>query len=240
MKEFNPLQYFLYLSCLTVIITSLFFDKHYLSILLPITLLFLLLTYLYQVFKRKHLKINFFFIISVMSLMISDHLIYVSFTDYFSYMCICIIIYALFSSLALKKYCAPITFRWKTTMTLPLFISIGLLGYLIFSISDLVLELLPNTIPYIVSTILTLLLYAGISYYIYVSDTYSHGIKLLISAFLCQFVVGFTVINELFLLNNFCTFFIVSAHILGIYIFMKFLVEQDPTTIQDSIKKHLL
>ncbi len=64
--------------------------------------------------------------------------------------------------------------------------------------------------------------------------------KLIISAFLCQFVVGFTVINELFLLNNFCTFFIVSAHILGIYIFMKFLVEQDPTTIQDSIKKHLL
>ncbi len=239
MKEFNPVAYLLYASCFIVVISSLFFDSYYLSIILPISLLFLLLTYLYEVVKRKDLKMNFFFVSTIPCLMISDYLIYIGFKDYFSHICICIILYALFSSLALKEYFTSITFRWKRTSTVSLVISLGLLGYLIFSISDLILEFLPNAIPYIASTTLALLLYLGISYYIYISDVYNSGIKLLMSAFLCQFVVGFTVVNELFLLNNFCTLFNVSAHILGIYIFMRFLVEQNPTVIQDSVKKHL-
>ncbi len=239
MKEFNPVVYLLYVSSFAVMISSLFFDRYYLTILLPITLLFLLLTYLYEVVKRKDLKVNFFFISTIPCLMISDYLIYTSFKGNFSYICICITLYALFSSLALRDYFTAITFRWKRTSTISLAISLGLLGYLIFSISDLILEFLPNAIPFIASTTLALLLYLGTSYYVYVSDTYNAGIKLLMSAFLCQFVVGFTVVNELFLLNNFCTLFNVSAHILGIYIFMRFLVEQNPTVIQDSVKKHL-
>ncbi len=239
MKQFYPVKYLFYISCLAVIITSLFLDKHYLRIILPITLLFLLLTYLHEVLNRKHIKMNFYFMISVMSLMVSDYLIHVNFIAYFSYICICIISYTLFSSLALKEYCATIKFHWKRTSILPLLIGIGLLGYLIFSISDLILELLPNTIPYIVPTILVLLLYSGISYYVYISDAYRHGVKLLISVFLCQFVVGFTVINELFLFYNLGTLFIVSTHILGLYLFMRFLVDQDPTILQDSVKKHL-
>ncbi len=239
MKQFYSVKYLLYVSCFAVIISSLFFDKYYLRIVLPITLLFLLLTYLHEVLNRKHIKINFFFIATVPCLMISDYLIYVNFIEHFSYICICIILYALLSCLALKGYYTAIKFHWKRTSIVSLLITIGLLGYLIFSISDLILEFLPNAIPYIVCTCLALLLYLGISYYVYVSDLYSLGIKLLISAFLCQFVVGFTVINELFFLNNFCTLFIASTHVLGIYLFMRFLVEQDPTVLQNAIKKHL-
>ncbi len=239
MKELNPVKYLLYVSCFAVIISSLFFDKYYLRIVLPITLLFLLLTYLHEGLSRKHIKINFFFVATVLCLMISDYLIYVGFIAYFSYICICITLYALLSSLALKEYFGYIKFPWKRTSIVSLFISIGLLAYLIFSISGLILKVLPNVMPYIVFTTLALLLYLGISYYIFVSDLYSYGIKLLISAVLCQFVVGFTIINEIFLLNNLCTLCIASAHILGIYLFMRFLVKQDPTILQDAIKKHL-
>ncbi len=222
-----------------MIISSFFFERHYLRILLPITLLLLCFAYFFEISKKKHFKMNIFFISSVVCLMVSDYLIYSNFVNHFTFICICITLYALLSILALKAYTTKIKFDLKKITTLPFLISVALLGYLIYSISDLILELLPNSIFFIIPTTLILLLYAAVSYYIYSSDAYSSGFKLIIAAFLCQFVVGFTVINELFLFNNFCTLFIVSAHILGIYVFMEFLSSQNPNILQDSIKKPL-
>jgi len=215
-----------------VILIPFFFDRIALSFFLPITLLLMVLTYIQEVFLAKHVKVNLFFVLSIGSLFLPDFMVYTDFVSYFAYICVSIVFYAVFTSLSLKEYLNDVQFYGNKKALPSLIIGVGLLFYVIFSVSNLILELIPDAMFAISLTVIALLVYTGISYIIYISDSYVHGIRLLISAILSQITIGFTVINELFLLNPIATALIMCSHIFGLYIFLRFLVDQDPHGIE--------
>ncbi len=182
---------------------------------------------------------NIYFLVSVVCLMIADYMIYTDFTKNFSYICICIFLYTILSSLALKEYVFEIKIKWKNALSYPFIIASLLICYLIFSFSSLIIDVLPDSKLIISLPVTGLIIYYLVSYYLYVSDAYRYGIKLLVAIITCVAIVALTSMNQLYLQCDSCTLFIALGHILGIYIFMRFLVIQDPKDVQDVIKHDL-
>ena len=148
-------------------------------------------------------------------------------------------IYLILSSLALKKYLVNINYTLKKTIAFSFLITALLMCYLIFSVLNLILEILPDSLFIILLTTTGLLIYILISYYIYISDSYKNGVSLLISLIICFAVMGFSPINELYLQNRYFTLFIALFHVLGIYLFMTFLDNQNPKKLQDATNSHI-
>ena len=182
---------------------------------------------------------NSYFLVSVVCLMIADYMIYTDFIKYFSYICICIFFYTILSSLALKEYLFAVKIIWKRAVSYPFIIATLLICYVIFSFSSLILDVLPDSKLIISLPVTGLIIYYLASYYLYISDAYKYGIKLLVAIITCVAIVALTSMNQLFLQCDSCTLFISLGHILGIYIFMRFLVIQDPNDIQDVVKYDL-
>ncbi len=234
MKNLHAPKVMFYVCYLIVIIVSAFFDKSYLKIILPITLFVLILNY----FKDSP-RINIFFILSIVALMITDFLLYTDMISNFSKICILISVYLVFTSISLKSYIVQTKQHWSKLISVSLLISLALIVYLIFSISELVLHRLPGAIPYIILAVVSLLIYIAVSYYIYISDVYASGIKLLIAACLCIFIITLAPINELFYSSRAFIIFNTTGHILGLYLFMKFLIETDPAVVAPKVPKYV-
>ena len=146
----------------------------------------------------------------------------------FKMVCVTMFMYLVAFCFALKDYLNQIKLHWSKLISVPLLISLALVIFLVISISDLVLYLLPGSTPYIIITVVPLLTYVAISYYIYVSDRYNAGIKLLFSACLCILTVALCPINELFYPSPVFTVFVTTAHLLGMYTFMQFIRSTAP------------
>ncbi len=184
-------------------------------------------------------KIDFWYLISLLVIIVCDILIYLDFLHYFSVICILISIYFVLCTVVIKKFISTEKFKITSLLSVPILVSICLITYLIYSILQLILYMILDAIPYVIISIFSLLAYVGSSYFIYITDRYKGGLKLLIVACLCMFIVCLIAINELFYYNVVFTVLIVSTHILGFYIFMKFLIETKPENITIDSKKYL-
>lgn len=210
---------------LIVVIISAFYDKTYLKFMLPFTLSFIVLFY-YANKKNKDLSFG----LSMIALMICDYSIFSDMMTNFYMVCISISLFFIAICIALKNYFINTRLPWSKLISLSFFISIGLVLYLIISISAMIYQLIPNAVPFIVLAVLPLLANIIITYYIYVSDRYKFGgINLLFSSCLFILAVVLTPINELFYPSPVFTIFIASAQLIGVYIFTNFLVEMKPS-----------
>ena len=222
-NQLTPLTVLLLVCYMIVTVLSAFFDKAFLEFALPITLLVIIMNYYHE-----SKNVNYFFIISIISSMMLDYFIYTDLIDNFSIACIATFSYLITSCLALKDYFFQIKLQWTKLISVPLLISLALVIFLVISISDFVLYLVPNATPYIIIAVVPLLMYVTISYYIFVSDRYNTGIKLLFAACLCIVTVALCPINELFYPSPVFTILVTTAHILGFYLFMQFLTKTAP------------
>ena len=230
-------QALFFLGCCALAVISIFFDLKYLSIAIPLVLLLILFTYLRD--RNNKIKVNLNFIISIACLMVLNFLIYADYTLYFYYICVVLTLYCIFSSLALKKYLTPKPPLNRKTANISFIATFCLLFYLIYTLADLVLEYFPNALLFVIIAVIGLLIHSVTSYYIFYSDQYSIGTLVLISFIILIYMVCFTIINEVFLLKNIFTVFIAVPHVIGIYIFMKFLVNQNPNEVQNSNDRYL-
>ena len=215
----------LFVCFITVTILSAFFNKAFLEFALPITFLVLIIDY-----YHKSKNVNTFFVISLISLIASDYFAYTDMNSNFEMVCIATSTYLIASCFALKDYFSQLKVHWIKLLSLPLLISLALVIFLIISISDIVLFSLPESTPYIIITIIPLLIYLSISYYIYMADIYNSGIKVLLSAIISVLVIALSPINELFYSSSVFTVGITTAYIGGIYMFMQFITETAPVS----------
>ncbi len=223
MKKTEPLHIFFYISSLVVIIIAAFFERKFLIYALPMVIFSIGLLYIKSIDK-----INVWYLISLLVMLIGDILIYLDFIKYFSIICTLTSIYFLLCALILKKYISPKNFKISTLLSLPIVVSVCLITYLVHSISQLVLHMVLDATPYVIINVFGLLTYVAVSYFIYITDIYKGGLKLLIVACLCIFIVSLLSINELFYYSTVFTVLINITHILGFYIFMKFLTNTKP------------
>ncbi|WP_091405902.1 hypothetical protein [Aquimarina amphilecti] len=124
-------------------------------------------------------------------------------------------------------------------MSVPILISSALVVYLIYSISQLLFDMVKDAIPEVIVCLFSSTMYILVAYLIYMQDTYKDGLKLIIVSCLCIFIVSLLPINELFYFNNIFTVLINIAHVLSLYIFMEFLLNTAPDKIINKSEKYL-
>ncbi|RKN02740.1 hypothetical protein D7035_22895 [Aquimarina sp. AD1] len=147
--------------------------------------------------------------------------------------------YFIFCTIAIRKYLFIKTVQRSTFLSIPILISSALVAYLIFSISQLLIDMVREAIPEVVFCLFSSTVYMLVAYLIYMQDTYRDGLKLIIVSCLCIFIISLLPINELFYFNNIFTVLINVAHVLSMYIFMKFLLETTPEKTIDANERYL-
>ena len=234
MRNLTPTKVLLYMAYLMLIITAAFLPKTYMQIALPIVLSTLIVNYV-----TNNKNINIYFVLGLVALMFSNYFTYVDIIIHFPKICIFVSIFLIMSCLSLKDYLSEIKLKWSKLISWSLIISLSLILYLVFSISELVLHKLPGSIPYIVLSVITLLAYISISYYIYISDMYINGIKLLFAACFFIVIICLVPINELYYPNRIFLVFGNLGHLLGLYVFSAFLKESDPVVSISKVAKYV-
>lgn len=231
----NPLPYLFFYFCFClVLLTASFFPKETLIYVKPLSIISITLIYL-----KNSAKINPWYVISMAVVLVNDTFVYINFKSYFNIIAILITLYYSLCALLLKKYVSIKDFKIINIFSFPIIISFLLVVYLIFSITELVLPHLKNSLFYLAIILISLLFFTGLCFLIYIRDRYTDNFILFASACCCFFVNALLPINELFYYNRIFTIMLNIGEIFGIYFFMKFLISAKATESVDEIEKYL-
>ena len=234
MKNIKLPDILFYCMFTAVVIIAVFFDRKYLAYALPLTIVTIGIIY----FRRKSKK-SVWYILSLISMMICDAFIYTDFIQNFGVICILTAIYFISCTLALRRYLWIKNIKRNTFLSIPILVSSGLVAYLIYAISQLLMDVVKDAIPEVVICLFGSTLYILVSYLIYAQEMSKEGLKLIVVAFLCIFIVSLLPINELFYSSKIFTVFINIAHVLSLYILMKFLIRTSPEKEMSSHENYL-
>ncbi len=206
-----------------VIVVAVFFEEQYLLYtkpLIPISLIFI------YIFNSKTKSVYYF--VSMILLLMNDTLVYHDFARYFDVIALILVLFYLFNFLLLKNYISFGDLKIRKLITFPIIISFILISYLTFSISQLVLPALVDSIISFFMILIALLLFVGICFFIYTIDKYYGNVRLFISASCCLFVSAFLLINYFYYYTRVFTILINIAEIVGLYFLLKFLIDAKP------------
>ncbi|UZO80200.1 hypothetical protein NBT05_14750 [Aquimarina sp. ERC-38] len=234
MKNLTITKAILYTSFIITFVISGFFDKTLLQLVMPMVLIAIIIDYLY-----KNSNINLYAVLGLISLIFTDYFLYVDIVSHFSKICIFITIYMVLAVYSLRKYFNQIQIQFFKMISWSLIISLLLIIYLIFSVSELVIHMLPGSLPYILISVVALLTYIAISYCIYISDYYKGGFQLIVSASLLLLSVTLSPINELYYPSDLFLVLVTSSHIASLIIYMNFIKETDPFVPSSLITKFI-
>ncbi len=212
-----------YISSISVIVIASFFDEKLIAIALPATITCLLAIYI-----KKAKQINFWYLGNLLVMLVCNLLIYLDFVRYFLAINILITLYHLLSVMSLKAYIDVKKIKTTNFSSFSLIIGITLIIYLIYAIVDLIFDFLLPYIGYAILTVVALIAYVIVSYLIYKTDMYKGGIKLLIASYIWMFVHALTPINEITIHFRVFTVLIITTHIIGLYLFLTFLINNEP------------
>ncbi len=220
MKNINATYLFFYISFLIVIYTAIFLDKIVLVYIKPIVPLSLIILYITNV-----KKINLFFPLSMLVIATTDAFNYFDFVTYFDYIAVLISVFYVLCVLLLKDYVAKDDIKFSKLTSLPVIVSIILIGYLIFSITELTLPKVQDSLGFIVLIVLSLLLFVVVCFFIYEAQRFEKSIYLFVASCCTLFVDALLAINELYYYNRVFTILINITEIAGIYFFTIFFIE---------------
>lgn len=233
MKKTNTTYLIFYITYLIVMCVSVFFDKKWLVYVKPIVPVSLI--YLYF---RSVKKSSFLFPLSMLIIAITDVFIYLDFVKYYTVIAVHIFIFYGLCSFLLKDFISKKDVKLKVFASPPVIVSVILIGYLIFSITDLILPKIMNSIGAMILIVIGLLLFVSICFFIYVSDRYEKSIYLFIAACCTLFVDALLAINELYYYSREFTVLINGIEMLGIYFFTKFFIDTKPIDIKSVNDKY--
>jgi len=220
LKKTNPTYWFVYITFFMVVITATFFDKSYLLYVKPIASLSLSLLYIKSVSK-----INLLFPLSIAVLLVTTTLINMDFLKYFKIIAVLISMFFLLCTLLLRKFISIKYLIFKKLFSLPVLISCVLVLYLFYSIVQLTLPVIGDSLGFVLFTLLNLLVFSGFCLVIYVMDRYEKTIYLFVSASSTILVFLLIAINELYYFNKAFTILFNAFEIVGLYFFASFFIE---------------
>lgn len=201
----------------------MFFDKKYLVYALPACIVSI--GVLYWVHRKRN---NLWYILGLGTILLCDIFIYTDFVTNFNIICVLTGIYFTASSLALRKYVLIKKIKLVTFFSIPMIICSGLIAYLVYAISDLMVDLLREAIVEVTFCVFFSTLYVLVTYIVYIQEMYTHSLQLILVSGLCIFIVSLLPINEVVYSHDIFTVLVNIAHIFSLYFFMKFLVETNP------------
>jgi len=217
-----------------VILVAMFFEESYLVYAKPSIPISLMLV---SVFGSE--KINPYYILSMLLLLVNDTFVYLDFTKYFDFIAVTIIGFYTLCILMLRKFIALKELEIKKIITFPIIISGILMGYLIVSISQLVLPSLMDSIVSFFAILIGLLSFALTCFFIYIIDRYKGNVRLFASANCCLFVNALLLINHFYYHTRIFTVLVNVAEIAGLYFFLRFLMEAKQGEMKDERNQYL-
>ncbi len=184
-------------------------------------------------------NINFWYLGSLITMSVCNVLIYIDFIKYFLSINILITLYHFLSVISLIDYIDFKKIKRTNFFSFSLIIATLLILYLIYAVVDLIFDFILPYIGFSLLSVVGLMLYVIVSFVLYKTEVYKSGIKLLIAAYIWMFVHAMTPINEISINFRIFTVLIIAMHIIGLYLFMRFLIENEPTKNQSDSEKYL-
>jgi len=219
LKKTHPTYLFFYVASLLVVYVSIFLDKSLLIWVKPLVPLSLIVSY--HVLVKEF---NLLFFLSMIVILVTDIFNYTDFIKYYDTIAILISTFYVLCVFLLKDYIKKEDVKLDALISLPAFLSVILIGYLVFSITELVMPKISNSLGSIVIIVVALLLFVFVSFFIYVANRYEKSVYLFIAACCTLFVDALLAINELYYYTRVFTVLINIAEIAGLYFFTLFLI----------------
>jgi len=216
------------------IIVSIISIKRDLVYVMPLTIICVSLSYIYQ----KKNNSNFVFVFGLIALLVSDILASLDFQTYFIYITILTTIYLICSTYAIRAYVTKE--KLKSVLSFTTFLTVGLLAYIIYTLIDLLFSVLPgNTMFLVFTATICLIVFIVTIAYIYFGFNYKTGTMLLASGLFCFFQVSLSIMNEFLLYNKTFVTIIMICHTLAVYLLKSFLVSTKPLKKEDIKEKFI-
>ncbi len=173
-------------------------------------------------------KPDFLFPLSMLVITIINVFIYLDFEKYYTFIAILTAIFYVLCVLLLKKFITKRDIKLRLLLTPQVLLSILLIGYLIYSLIELVLPKISSSLKEVTLVTITLLLFVTVCFFIYSANRFEKSIYLFIAACCTLFVDGLLTINELYYYNKVFTVLINITEVVGLYFLTIFFIETKP------------
>ncbi len=220
MKKINITYLLFYCAFAIVVFIAIFLDKWLLVYSKPIVPMSLIVLYLVHV-----KKVNLLFPLSMLVIAITDIFNYIDFIRYYDSIALLISSFYVLCIFLLRDYIVKDDIKLNRIVSLPVVVSTILITYLIYTITELALPKVGNSLGSVAIIVISVLLFVAVSFFIYVADRYEKSIYLFIAACCTLFVDALLAINELYYYTRVFTILINIAEIAGLYFFTSFFIE---------------
>ncbi|MEW7293067.1 hypothetical protein [Aquimarina sp. 2304DJ70-9] len=219
----SPAHIFCYIMMVIVFFCGLFFGNQELVFIKPISSLALIWIY----FENRE-KVNILYPLIIAIIIVNDVFVLSDFDRFLNYIGILLPLYYVLSCYLLRPFISFKHFRYKEIFSPSLLIGILLIIYLTFSILNLLMPNLEDSMAYVVLIIVSLFYYLGCCFVIYLRNLYTHAYYLLIAASSSVLVNAMLPIQELYYNNSIFEAVIYSADIVAMFFYLKFLICAKP------------
>lgn len=202
-----------------IILTILIFDKMWLAYVKPLVSLSIL--YLY--FSQSN-KLNPWYVVGLIALIIGDTFISLNFEKYFAFISFLITLFYICFSMVLKEYITFKDFKLADLLSFPIIISGLLVSYMIYAITELIWPHLLGSLFYLIIILISLLLFVGMCFLIYIRDRFKYNVLLFASACCCLFVNSLLPINELYYYTKTFSIILNLTQFVSIFLLTQFLI----------------
>jgi len=214
---------FFYLASVIVIGSAFFLDKKILMWIKPIVPIALGVIYILRA-KRK----SMLYPVSLVFITLTDLMVYNDFLAYFDYIAISLTIFYVLCALLLKNYINWSQVEWKRIFRLPFFISALLIGYLLYALTLLTWEKVADSLGFLIVVFVGLLVLVFCCFNIFIRDLYKGSVYAFIAGCSSLVIDALVGINELSFSHPVITGMANIAEIIGLYCFLKFLLDAAP------------
>ena len=221
MKKIYLFKTLFYIQLIVLLIVILFLDESYLVFQKILSLI--TITVIYVLGNPR--KNNYFYLFSMLVMMVNDTLILLDFSSYFPIITSLGTIYFSLSILVVKRFLEEKDILFSKLYSFPIIVGILLMGYLIYSITDLVLPYVENSILFLGLFVISLLIFIILCFMIYLADRFTGNLMLFIAASCCLIVNALLPINYFVFQTKVFVLLIHILELLGFYFFTLFLIE---------------
>ena len=219
----TPAHIACYLSVIAVFFCGLFCSNEVLVFIKPVSTLTLIWIYF-----ENRAKVSALFPIIMIVIMINDVFVLSDFDRFFRYVGILLPLYYILCSYLLKPYFSLKGLRYLDIFNLPTLIGILLVVYVTISVFNLVMPSLEDSMGFAVLIIITLFIYLGVCFIVYLRNQFSHTNYLLLAAICCILVNALVPVQELYYDNPLFKAVIYSVDIVAMFFYLKFLICTEP------------
>ncbi len=206
-----------------VFFCGLFLGNQELVFIKPISSLALIWIY----FENKS-KVNALYPWIIVVLIINDIFVLSDFDRFFKYIGILLPLYYLLCSYLLLSFISFKSMRYKEFFTPSILIGVFFIIYLTFSVFNLLMPNLEDSIGYAVLILVAIFYYLGCCFIIYLRNQYSYAYYLLIAGICTILVNALVPIQELYYNNSVFVAIVYSVDVIAMFFYLRFLISAKP------------